>query len=145
LPRDPRFRTVSPPRKASALPRVLRLRAPLHHPGRLQRCHASLGTGPTSPPRRALALTHGPRLQTTPSLRGGLRRRHVSHGSLRAMGRRDKERLSYNGMQQCSCVSKTRPRVTKAPTRRAGKRRYYDLQTVQTSATTPCYSAVPHS
>jgi hypothetical protein len=35
-----------PPRRAPALPRVLRLQTPPRHPGGLRQCHTSLGTGP---------------------------------------------------------------------------------------------------
>jgi hypothetical protein len=58
---------------------------------------------------------------------------------------KNKGRLSCNGMQQGSRVLKTRPRVTEAPETRAGRRHYHDLQTMQTCATVPRYSATPHS
>jgi hypothetical protein len=98
---------------------------------------------PTSPPRRALVLTCALRLWTTPRLRSELQCLHVSHGPPWSVDSSDRERLSYNGMQQVSCVSKTRPRVTKVHVRRAGKWCYHDLQTMWTGATASCYSASP--
>jgi hypothetical protein len=60
-------------------------------------------------------------------------------GFPQAVGCRDKEMLSSNGMQQGSRVSKTRPRITVVPARR----RYHDLQIMRTGATAPRYSASP--
>jgi hypothetical protein len=54
------------------------------------------------------------------------------------------KRLSYNGMQRGSRVSKTRLRITEAPVRRVSRRCYHDLQIVRADSTTPCYSAPPH-
>jgi hypothetical protein len=92
-----------------------------------------------------MTLTRVLRLRTAPCLRGGLRCLHKSHGSPRAVGHRDKERLSCKGVQQGSRVSKTRSRVTEVPARRVEKQHYYDLQTVRTGATTPHYNAAPRS
>jgi hypothetical protein len=95
-------------------------------------CHVA--PDPASSPRRALTLTHVPRLRCL----------HVPHGSLRVVGHRNKERLSYNSMQQGLRISKTRTRVTEAPTRCADRRHHHDLQTLHTDATMSCYSDVPH-
>jgi hypothetical protein len=73
---------------------------------------------------------------------GALWRYHVSHDPQRAADLKNKERLSCNGMQQGSHVSKTRPRVTEASVRCEGRRRYHDLQTMRTCATVPCYNVV---
>jgi hypothetical protein len=103
--------------RAVVLPHVPRIYTPPLRLGGLWRCHASWGSSSclaiqegsgaatcpsapdhASPPRRALMQTSVHQLWTAPHLRGGLRCWHVSHGSSRAMGHRDKERLSCNGM-----------------------------------------------
>jgi hypothetical protein len=146
------------------LPCVLGLRTPPLRLGGLQRCHVHWGSGPhhiiqagsgtttrpsapnpASPSRRSPMLTCTLWLQTAPRLRSGLRCLHVSYCSLRLMSRRDKERLSCNGIQQGSRVSKARPCVTEAPARRVNRWCYHDLQTVWTGATASCYSASPRN
>jgi hypothetical protein len=55
-----------------------------------------------------------------------------------------KEGIAATGMQQDSHVSKTCLHVIETPAKRAGRRRYQDLQTMRTSITTPRYNAPPH-
>jgi hypothetical protein len=88
-------------------------------------CHVPHGSGPCLPAR------------------GGLRCCHVSHEPERVTSLKNKEMLSCNGIQQGLCVFKTHPHVTEATARCAVRRRYHDLQTVQTDTIIPCYSAVP--
>jgi hypothetical protein len=122
--------------------------------GGLQFCHVPHGPGPCLPPR----------LRTPPPCSGGLQFCHVPHGSGPCLPAREgssavtrsvtlrgpralriKKGLAGLPMQQDSRVFKTRSHVTEASTRRAGKQRYHDLQTVRTGATAPCYTAPPHS
>jgi hypothetical protein len=63
----------------------------------------------------------------------------------RAIGRKDKERLSCNGMQQGSRVFKTHMHVIEAPARRVGRHHYHDLQTMKTGMIAPRYSASSHN
>jgi hypothetical protein len=137
---------TSSSRRGLALPHVLRHQTPPHHPRVARRCHTFLSTGP----RRADKAGSG--VDTRPSApdhvlahRGGLQCLRMSHGTPRSMGRRDKKRLSCNGMQQGSRVFKIRQRVIEAPARCVGIRRYHDLQTMQIGATAPRYSAPPRS
>jgi hypothetical protein len=71
---------------------------------------------------------------------GGLWCGPMSYDPAWAMGCRDKERHTWNGMQQGSRVSKTSPQITEVPTRRANRRRHHGLQTVRTwcHATVQC-------
>jgi hypothetical protein len=58
------FGPTPPPRRALALPRVMRLRIPPYHSGGLRCCHTSLGTGlHLAAWGGAPALTHIPRLR----------------------------------------------------------------------------------
>jgi hypothetical protein len=155
--------SASLPRRAPVLPRAPRLQTPPPCSGGLQCYHMLHSFGPRLPtevasgaatcpptldpvslPRRAPVL---PRLQIMPPCWGG------GGGSgtitfpttLRGLHALIlKERLRYNNMQQDLRVSKIRPRVTEASTKRVGKRHYHDLQTMQTYTTVPCYSASPH-
>jgi hypothetical protein len=146
------------------LPCVPRLWTPHLCLGGVRRCHVSQGSEPRTSakegsgtarcpkapdpatlPRRGLVLPRVPRLWTLHLRLGGVRHYHMSHALPRALGHRDKERLSYNGTQQGSRVSKAHPHIAKAPTRRVGRRCYHDLNTMQTHATAPRYSASPHS
>jgi hypothetical protein len=148
-------------RRAPVLPRATRLRTSPPCSGGLRCCHVPHGSGPrlsawegsgaamchTAPNPayllgRAPVLPRVPRLRILPpcSLLEGGWRCHVSHDSQRVADLKNKERLSCNSMQQGSRVSKTCPRVTEAPARRAGRRRYHDLQTMRTDATLARYS-----
>jgi hypothetical protein len=124
-----------------------RLRTPPLRLGGLRCCHVPRGSGPrltiqeesdtamrpsapdsALPPKRAPALTRVLRLRTAPA--SEMSSGADIHGTPRAVGHRGKGRLSCNGMKRGSRVSKTRLGVTEAPTRRVGRRRYHDLQTV---------------
>jgi hypothetical protein len=79
-----------------------------------------------------------------PAREGGVRCCHISHDPQRAVCLKNKERLSCNGMQQGSHVSKTHPRVTEVPARHAGRRHYHDLQTMWAGTIVPRYTVVLH-
>jgi hypothetical protein len=112
--------------------------------GRLWCCHVPHGSGPRLPTqegsdaamchiasdpasllKRAPVLPRAPRLRTLPPCLEGLRFYHVFHNPQRVVSLKNKERLSCNGLQHCSGVSKTCPCITKAPVRRAGRRCYH--------------------
>jgi hypothetical protein len=114
---------------------------PPRHPGGVRRCHASLSTGPHLADKEGFGTDMHPSALDHTRLSGGLRCWHVSHRSPRAVGCRDKRWLSCNGIRLDSRVSKTRLHVTDAATRRVGRQRYHDLQTVRAGARTPHYSA----
>jgi hypothetical protein len=99
--------------RASALPRVPRLRTMPFCSGGLRCCHVPRSSGPRLPAqegcgtatcpaapdpasllRGAPTMSRAPRLWTSLSSSGGLRCCHVPRGSLQAVSLRNKERLS---------------------------------------------------
>jgi hypothetical protein len=89
---------TSSSRRGLVLQRVLWHRILPHHPGGVWCCHVSLGIRPRLTVKDSDADTRPSALDCVSPQRGGLRCLHVSHGSSRAVGHRDKERLSCNDM-----------------------------------------------
>jgi hypothetical protein len=108
-----------------ALPRAPWLRTLLPYSGGLRRCHVPRGSGPS------LTAREGSNTATCPTALNGPRASGIKKG------------LAGLGMQLGLRVFKACSRVTEALTRRAGRRRHHDLQTVQTGATVPHYSTTP--
>jgi hypothetical protein len=136
--------------RALMLPHVSQLQTPSPYSRGLQCCYMSHGSEPASLLGRAPTLSRAPRLWTPLPCSGGVWCYHVPHdfgpclpaqgGGASSASLQNKERLSCKCMQQGLRVSKTRPCVTEALPRCAGRRRYHDLQTVRIDATIPHYS-----
>jgi hypothetical protein len=99
-------------RRATVLSHVTQLQTPPLCLGGLQRCHASLGSGPHPTSKVSSDAAMSPWLRNPPLRKRGVQCWHAAHGFPQAVGHENKEAMI--DMQQGTYVSETHPHVFKA-------------------------------